>query len=53
MRARVKRVRPRMRGWVFVVRRMELRVLDIVARLARADAACGVFGCVLLAGWID
>lgn len=44
-RARVKRVRPRMRGWVLVVRRIELSVSDIVTgSLACADAACGDFG---------
>ena len=31
-RARVKIVRPRMRGWVFVVRMTELMKLDIVTR---------------------
>ena len=39
-RAMVKRVRPRMMGWVFVVRRMESIKSDIVTRLARSDAAC-------------
>ena len=45
--AMVKRVRPRTRGWVFEVRRMELNVLDIVA----GSRCCGRrFGCVLLDG---